>query len=201
MDLWSIMIIVYLAFAVGTAIPIVLAGFRGVELDSGGMSFDDSGMFSKGGKERLIQHYSRIQGTLYFWKSRAIMFRRFHYYCTIWTILSAWAVPILGVVSQGTAGGTSQWLLIAISSHVALALSLHRGMKVSECMRAFRHGESEFYDLYRRLLDRPKSFGESEEEQIEIYFAEVERIRAHVRNAETENFPVVDRLTNGTLGV
>ena len=199
MDWWFIIIIVYLALAIGTVIPTVWAAFRGVELDFGGMSFAESDLFSEGAKARLIQHYSRLQGTLGFWKRRAITFKRFHYYCTIWTILSAWAVPLLGVVSPATNDSTSQWLLVTISSHVALALSFHRGMRVSECMRAFRHGESEFYDLYRRLLDRPKFFGESEEEQLETYFAEVERIRAQVRHTETENLSVIDRLENGSL--
>ena len=78
---------------------------------------------------------------------------------------------------------------MTISSHVALALSFHNGLKVSNGMRAFRLGESEFYDLYRRLLDRPESFGQDEEAQLDRYFREVERIRRLVRNAETDTIP------------
>ena len=59
-------------------------------------------------------------------------------------------------------------------------------------MKAFRHGESEFYNLYRRLLDRPHTLGENEDEQIDNYFAEVQRIRRLVRNAETESLPTVE---------
>ncbi|AEV34972.1 hypothetical protein PSE_0460 [Pseudovibrio sp. FO-BEG1] len=58
-------------------------------------------------------------------------------------------------------------------------------------MKAFRLGESEFYDTYRRLMDRPDSFGETEENQITKYFIEVERIRKFIRNAETETMPSI----------
>jgi hypothetical protein len=85
-----------------------------------------------------------------------------------------------------------KWLLVIISSHVALALSFHRGMKVSEGMKAFRQGESEFYDLYRRLLDRPQLLGQTEAEQIDNYFSQVESIRRLVRHAETETIPDLD---------
>jgi hypothetical protein len=93
-------------------------------------------------------------------------------------------------------GSVSKWLLVIISSHVALAISFHRGLKVSEGMKAFRHGESEFYDLYRRLMDRPYSFGKTEEEQIDAYFSEVERVRKFVRHAETETIPDLESLKN-----
>ena len=86
----------------------------------------------------------------------------------------------------------SKLLIILASSHVALALSFHRGLKVADGMKAFRHGESEFYDLYRRLLDRPKTLGDDENAQIEKYILEVERIRKFVRNAETDRLPTIE---------
>lgn len=131
-------------------------------------------------------------GTLGFWKNRATLFTRFHYYCICWTILSAWAVPLISAIAPQTEGSPSKWLIVVISSHVALSLSFHRGLKVAEGMKAFRLGESEFYDLYRRLLDRPHLFGTTEEEQLDTYFAGVESIRKLVRHAETETIPDVD---------
>ncbi len=62
-----------------------------------------------------------------------------------------------------------------------------------ENLIAFRHGESEFHDLYRRLLDRPATFGGTEAEQIETYFKEVEIVRRFVRNAETGNLPSLEQ--------
>jgi hypothetical protein len=56
----------------------------------------------------------------------------------------------------------SKWLLTIIAAHIAPLLSFYRGLKVAERFKAFRHGESEFYDTYRHLLDSPDSFGADE---------------------------------------
>jgi hypothetical protein len=86
----------------------------------------------------------------------------------------------------------SRWFLTTVAVHVALLLGFHRGLKVAEHFRAFRHGESEFYDTYRRLLDRPEVFGSDESSQIKTYFEEVATIRKFVRNAETDSLPMVE---------
>jgi hypothetical protein len=81
---------------------------------------------------------------------------------------------------------------LTISSHIALALSLHRGLNVTENMQVYRHGESEYYDLNRKLLDTPKEFGSSPEEQLASYFRNVADLRRFVRRQETESAPAVD---------
>lgn len=60
--------------------------------------------------------------------------------------------------------------------------------------KAFRQGESEFYDTQRRLLDNPKSFGATEEEQLDAYFQAVALIRKQVRNAETGTYAGLEEL-------
>jgi hypothetical protein len=191
---WLTAIWGYLAVAFVTFVPTLLALLRRVSLNPAGASFEDNTKFSDEAKKQLSQHYSRLAGTLGFWKNRAMLYTRFHYYCVVWTILSAWAVPLIGAIAPQTEGSPSKWLIVIISSHVALALSFHRGMKVSDGMQAFRLGESGFYDLYRRLLDRPNKFGKSEEEQLDTYFAEVQRIRSSVRLFETGVTPQIDGL-------
>lgn len=194
MDGWWLAIWVYLAVALLTLVPTLRALFAGVKPNPGGASFESAAHFSQEARAKLAQHYSRLEGTLGFWKDRAETYTAFHYYCVVWTILSAWAVPLVGTMAPQVEGSASKWLVVAISSHVALALSFHRGLKVAEGMRAFRHGESEFYDLFRRLLDRPQLFGKTEGSQIDAYFSEVESIRRLVRHAETETMPTIDDL-------
>lgn len=200
MDPWLVAIIAYGGAASLTFAPTIMALLQPVKLNPGGKSFEESPHFSTEAKERLISHYTRMNGTLGFWKNKAALYTRFHYYSICWTILSAWAVPLIGAIAPQTEGSLSKWLVVAVSSHVALALSLHRGMKVAEGMKAFRHGESEFYDLYRRLLDRPQTLGSTENEQVDNYFQEVETIRKFVRHAETQTIPDLDELkgSNGT---
>jgi len=77
-------------------------------------------------------------------------------------------------------------------------LGFHRGLKVAENFKAFRHGESDFYDAYRRLLDRPETFGQDENSQIMKYFEETEKIRRFVRAAETGSIPMVEDIRDKT---
>jgi CRISPR/Cas system-associated protein Csm6 len=129
---------------------------------------------------------------LKFWKKQAVTYKRFHYYTIWWTIPSAVVIPFLA--QAVTQDPFSKWLITLISSHTAILLSLHKALKVERNYKAFRQGESEFYDLYRRLLDRPSAFGETEEEQLNNYFDAVENVRKYVRNAEVDNFPAVEQV-------
>lgn len=194
MDIYETLFWSYLALATVTLVPTLIKLLLGVKLNPGGASFESALQFSEENRKRLGNHFSRLMGTLGFWKKKAEVYTSFHYYCVIWTILSAWAVPIISALSPETGGAASfsKYLIVLVSGHVALALSFHKGMRVADGMKAFRHGESEFYDLYRRLLDRPHTLGDNEETQIVTYIAEVERIRRLVRNAETESLPSVE---------
>lgn len=194
MNIYQVLFWSYLFLAVATLAPTIKDVIAGVKLNPGGASFDQATHFSEENRKRLQDHYSRLMGTLGFWKKRAETYTSFHYYCVIWTILSAWAVPIIASLAPAATSEAeySKLLIVLVSGHVALALSFHKGLKVADGVKAFRHGESEFYDLYRRLLDRPFTLGDTEDIQIDTYFSEVERIRKFVRNAETESLPTID---------
>jgi hypothetical protein len=192
MSIWSYFTLGYILIAVFTFFPTLKAILRKIELHPGGESFKNSQNFSEEGKQLLIQHYSRIQGTLIFWKNQAEKYRNFHYYCLCWTIPASITIPVLIQCINADNFDSSKMLVTIISTHTAILLAFHRGFKVDKNFKSFRHGESEFYDLYRRLLDRPFTFGKNEKEQIDKYFIEVETIRKFVRNAETDNMPTVE---------
>jgi len=192
MTIWSFSIGLYLGLALITFLPTLKTLMSGVKLNEGGASFKDSG-FSEKAKVRLEQHFSRLQGTLAFWKREATRNSRFHYYCLWWTIISSSIMPFL-TQAIDPHDAASKWLLTIIAAHMALLLSFHRGLKVAERFKAFRHGESEFYDTYRRLLDSPESFGADEDKQLQKYFEEVELIRKFVRNAETDSLPMLEEV-------
>lgn len=199
MDTYKILFWAYLGIALVTLWPTIRNLLGAVPLNPGGASFSDCSHFREENKKRLENHYSRLVGTLGFWKKRAAIYTSFHYYCVVWTTLSAWAVPIIGSLSSDT-GGYSKLLIVLVSGHVALSLSFHKGLKVADGMKAFRHGESEFYDLYRRLLDRPHTLGKDEEEQIDNYMSEVEKIRRLVRSTETESLPSIEDIKSRKNG-
>jgi len=193
-NIWIDLIIIYVFLAIVTFIPTLNAIFKRVKLNPGGDSFEVTTYFSEEEKKLLKQHYSRIQGTLGFWKNQAEKYKNFHYYCLFWTIPSSIMIPI--IIQATNYSYFSKILLTIISTHTAILLAFHRGFKVEDNFKAFRLGESEFYDTYRRMLDRPSVFGGSHEEQIQNYFKQVEEIRKFIRNAETDNFPTVDDKVN-----
>lgn len=133
----------------------------------------------------------RIAGTLVFWKSAARKNGRFHYCCISWTIFSTAMIPFF-TQAINPADPASKWLVTTISAHIAILVGFHRGLKVPERYQAFRHGESEFYDLYRRLLDQPETFGPETEERIRKYFNEAAIVRRFVRKAETDSIPSLE---------
>jgi hypothetical protein len=190
MNVWPAAVIVYIAVAFLTFLPTLNAMRKRVPLFPGGSSFEDSPHFSDEAKKLLAQHESRIQGTLVFWKNEAEKYRNFHYYSVSWTIFASTLIPILTQVI--TDDPYSKLLLTIISTHSVLLLAFHRGFKVDKSFQAFRSGESDYYDLRRRLLDRPKSFGMDEKEQLEQYFADVEALRKFVRSSETDNTPAFE---------
>lgn len=187
---WKVAILMYLIIAVVSFVPVLIAILRKVALHPGGDTFRESPHFSEANKLILQQHYTRLHGTLVFWKNKAEWHKRFHYYTLSWTIPISIIIPIMTQASDFSS--EAKLFLTIMSTHTALLIAFHRALKIENNYKAFRHGESEFYDTYRRLLDRPKSFGEMEESQIENYFIEVEQIRRAVRGAETDNLPIID---------
>lgn len=190
MSSWGIAIWCYAAVAIATFLPTLVAIVRGVKPHPGGDSFDRSPHFSDEAKVRLNQHFGRIAGTLGFWKKQAEIFRRLHYYTLLWTIPASVGIPFLVQAIDGSS--TSKWLVTLVSAHTAVLLSFHKALKVDANFRTWREGESSFYDLYRRMLDRPRTFGETEERQLDAYFDAVENLRMFVRNAEIDNTPTVE---------
>ena len=141
-------------------------------------------------KEAIFQNFERLAGTLVFWKVEAAKYKAAYYYCLLWTIPSAVVIPILTQAANGSSNGSI--LVTVVSAFTAILLAFSKGLKVEENYRAFRHGESEFYDLFRRMLDRPQVFGKDPKSQLDSYLAEAEKIRRFVRNAETNNMATLD---------
>lgn len=193
-NIWLIFFITYSVIAIVTFMPVFCAIVQKVKLNPGGDSFQSSIYFSEEEKMILEQHYTRIYGTLVFWKNQSEKYRRFHLYTLLWTIPSSVLIPL--ITQFISSDNLSKEFLTLVSTFTAILLAFHRGLKIEDNYKSFRHGESEFYDTYRRLLDRPNSFGTTKEEQIKNYFQQVEQIRRFVRKAETDNLATADEKIN-----
>jgi len=191
MNLWLLATIGYLGAAALTFLPVAIALFRRIPLHADGEGPDESPVFSEEARIRLRQNHSRLLGTLEFWKRRAECYKRFHYYSLGWIIPSSVLIPVLTqAITQDDP--YSKGLLSVVAAFSAILLSFQRLLKVEQNYRAFRIGESSYYDLRRQILDRPRSFGDSEPAQLEAYFLRVEELRKRVRDAEIDNFPSSD---------
>jgi hypothetical protein len=187
MSPWLIAIGAYSLLVVATFVPVLLSLLRKVELHNGGGGPEQSPSLSENAKARLQQNHSRLLGALGFWKKEARFYKRFHFYALGWVIASSVLVPFLAqAISKDP---YSKWFLTIVAAVSAILLSFHKWIKPEQNYKAFRLGESAYYDLRRRLLDRPSSFGDSEDAQLEAYFLRVEEIRTRVRDAEIDNFP------------
>jgi hypothetical protein len=204
MDPWIIAIWAYVALALGTFIPVLRAARRKItknDVENSLAQAKDTiakarpvGTLDDATKEAIALNFERFAGTLVFWKFEAAKYRAAHYYSLFWTIPSAVLIPIL---TQAGAGSQSATILVTVvSAFTAILLAFHRGLKIEENYRSFRHGESEFYDLFRRILDRPTALGDDPKEQLESYLIETETIRRFVRNAETNNMATLDEARN-----
>lgn len=187
MSAWMIATLVYLGLLAATLVPVLLAVFQTIPLLPGGDGPETSPIFSDATKTRLAQHHSRMMGTLGFWKKQAEKNRRFHFYAMFWLVLSAVTTPLLA--QAVSADPWSKWFLSVVAGSNAVLLSFHRWLKTEQNYKAFRLAESTYYDMRRRLLDRPTSYGKSEDKQLDTYFAGVEAVRQRARDAEIDNFP------------
>jgi len=199
-DYWICAIWFYIALALASFVPVWRAASRRItpkeiadSLSKAKTAIDSArpvDPLEQPTKDALFLNFDRLAGTLIFWKFEAAKYRAAHYYCLFWTIPSAVLIPILTQAVGGSSGGAT--LVTIISAFTAILLAFHKGLKIEENFRAFRHGESEFYDLWRRMLDRPSAFGGDAISQLKAYVIETETIRRFVRNAETNNMATLD---------
>jgi len=187
-DYWDVAIIVYLSIATLSLIPTLLAILRKVKLNPDGDGYDKSPHFNDEEKERLKQHYSRIAGTLFYWKNQSEKYRTFKNYSIFWTIIVSICIPI---ISQLIGKGHSNWFLTIMSTHAALILGIYSRLKVEKNYQSFRLAESEFYDLRRELLDTPLKLATSGE-QISNFFEKVGTLRKNARKSEIDNTPTIE---------
>lgn len=195
--LWPALIALYVLLACGSFWPSLKAIRAPVtkadvekSIATAHAAFDAAPHFTDEQKSRLKRHYDRLAGTLIFWKVNAKKYRLIHFYCLLWTIPSAVLIPVLTQSISDNA--VSKAFVTIVSAFTAVLLALHRGFKIEDNYKGFRHGESEYYDLYRRLLDSPKETENGIDGVVAEYIAETETIRRFVRNAETSNLATLD---------
>ena len=186
-DVWLIAAIIYCILAFVTFIPVLSAILTKVKLNPDGSAYDESPNLSEEQKKRLNQHYSRIQGTLIFWKNLAEKHKRFHIYTLIWTTLISITLPLL--IQAIGENNFSKLLMTIISIHSALLTGFYRAFKVDKNYQCYRIAESEFYDMRREFLDNTHKNLENMDSEIDLFIGNVSKLRINARKMEIDNTP------------
>jgi hypothetical protein len=191
-NLWLYACIVLLIAILGTSAPIVYAFLRKIKLDAPKSWFESADSFAEQ-KQRLLDHDSRIIGTLIFWKNQAIAHRRLDNARVLWGLFSGVSLPVLIQFFDKSVLWANIFLTI-LTFWTGLVVSLAYTFKSEELFRGYRQCESDYYDLTRSLLDNPAKTPSEREVQVTEYLKTVAKIRALARDVETSSPPSAIRV-------
>jgi hypothetical protein len=121
------------------------------ELNPTGVWFDETDRLGTE-KTRVREHYSRIKGTLRFWKNKAAAHQRLHSARVLWSLVSAVSLPVL-VQRFDKSNPWSVLFMTMLTSWSGFIVSLAYTLKSEEKYQGFRQQESDYYDAGRHLLD------------------------------------------------
>lgn len=178
---WRWMIICYVLLAIISAWPLIRVFLTHPAPVQACPYIDSQPDFSDEAKLRIKANYARICGALGFWQLKAKQNRCVTTYVAFWAIPSSILVPI---IAQASDNPGAKLLITVMSAYSAILLVMAQRLKTDVNFRAYREGESAFYDTFRALMDDPKQFGDNEEEQLRRYFQIVQEIRKDVREGE-----------------
>lgn len=170
-----------------TMVPIVWSFLGHATLHPPGDWFDSSEELSEH-RARLISHYTRIKGTLEYWKSRANAHKRLYFAQILWSCLSGVLLPVLIQFFEKTSHWPTVFLtMLTVWNGVLLVFVYTLGSR--ELYQGFRQQESDFYDQSRRLLNEARHDDPKLHEKVEEYMSIVDRIRQTGRRVETRTPP------------
>lgn len=133
--------------------------------------------------DRMRDHFSRMKGTLVFWKNEAKAHYRLDVARVVWSLLSAVLLPVLVQLYD-----TAIWanvFMTTFTTWTGLVVALAYTMKSEQRYQGMRQQESDYYDLTRHLLDFAKPDDPNLEAKVDQYIADVEKIRQAARRVET----------------
>lgn len=135
-------------------------------------------------KQRVLDHFMRLQGTLLYWKNDAAAHNRLHTSRVVWTLLSAVLLPVL-VRIYDPQDGWSRGFMTLFTSWTGLIVALAYTFKSEQRYQGMRQQESDYYDLARRLLDFADPTDPNLKAVVDRYLIDADGIRQTARRVET----------------
>lgn len=182
-DPWAVALAILAIGIVATLVPLGQAFLNQVKLDEAPKWIENAAQLGAQ-KKRVTEHYSRLKGTLVYWKNQAAAHHRLHTARIIWSLLSAVLLPVLVHLYDGSA----QWskiFMTVFTTWTGLVVALAYTFKSEQRYQGMRQQESDFYDLARRLLDFTDPSSPDLKKIVDQYIADVEAVRLTARRVET----------------
>jgi len=184
---WQAGVAVLTIAIVATVAPIAFSFLNFGELNDPGDWFQSASQLGAE-QSRVLAHYSRIHGTLRFWKNRAAAYHRLHLARVFWSLLSAVLLPVL-IQRFERADGWSVLFMTALTTWTGLVVGMAYTFKAEEKYQGLRQQESDFYDVCRRLLDTTNAADPDLKKKVDDYVEIVSLIRRTARRVETGSPP------------
>jgi hypothetical protein len=186
---WFLGTVILIASITITTIPIIKAFFKKIDLHNAGSWFDNAA--SLGAEQtRLKEHFSRIRGTLVYWKNQAAAYQRLDTARVSWSLISGVSLPVLIQFYNST----DKWavgFMTLFTTWTGLIVTLAYTLKAEQKYQGFRQQESDYYDISRKLLDFPNQDPVLLKKQVDDYIEKVVQIRKVARQVETGSPPSV----------
>jgi hypothetical protein len=184
---WQAGVAVLAVSIAATLAPILFSFLNFGDLNAPGNWFSTASQLGAE-KARVEDHYSRIQGTLRFWKNKAAAYHRLHLARVYWSLLSAVALPVL-VQHFDRTNKWSVLFMTILTTWTGLVVALAYTFKAEEKYQGLRQQESDFYDVSRQLLDSATPADPELREKVNKYIETVSSIRRTARRVETGSPP------------
>jgi hypothetical protein len=185
---WSAGVALLSVSILATLGPIVFSFLGFVELNDPGKWLESADQLGSH-RQRVEEHYSRIEGTLKFWKNKAAAYQRLHQARVVWSLVSAVSLPVL-IQRYDKNDGWSVLFMTMLTTWTGLTVAWAYTFKAEEKFQGYRQQESDFYDTSRRLLDFAKTDDQvALSDQVDAYLKTVDEIRRVGRRVETGSPP------------
>lgn len=184
---WGIGVLILCIGILITIVPIIRAFLKKIDLHSVGTWFENANNLGAE-QERLQEHFSRIRGTLVYWKNKAAYYQRLDSARVVWSLISAVTLPVLVQFYDAT----DKWavgFMTLLTTWTGFIVTLAYTFKAEQKYQGFRQQESDYYDISRTLLDFPNKDPDLLKQQVDEYIQKVADIRRFARRIETGSPP------------
>jgi len=178
-----------LGVAIGaTAVPVLQAMLHRVHLDAAPTWLQDSKNLGAE-RDRVVEHYGRLKGTLVYWKNEAAAHHRLYQASVIWSLLSGVLIPVL-VQFYDESDAWSKGFMTILTTWTGFLVAITHTFKSEHRYQGMRQQESDYYDLARTFLDQVEPDDPTELARlVDRYFEDTARIRRMARRVETGTPP------------